>query len=214
MDEEQRLVEAARAGDRCAVDDLMRRHVSALRAFVRLNAGAKLTQREAHSDLVQSICREILQNLGGVEWQGSAAFRAWLFQTARSKIIDRARFWESQKRTPAREVALADDSDANDVDNVVARDLLGHYATFCTPSQDAILHEEQERIERAFAELPESYREVISLARIAGLPHKEIATRMGKNENAVRQLLFRALAHLALLLDPQQGSQQRPGTTA
>jgi len=198
MSEERRLVEAARGGDRAAVEELIGRHLSAVRAFVRLNAGPRLRQREAQSDLVQSVCREILENLGRLEWQGEAAFRAWLFQTARSKIVDRARYWGTRKRAAEREVRLDRDESASS--------LLGSYATFCTPSQEAILHEEQERIERAFAKLSPSHRRVVTLARIAGLPHKEIAEQLGMKENAVRQLLFRALAHLALLLDRERGT--------
>ena len=61
--------------------------------------------------------------------------------------------------------------------------------------------EELERIESAFDRLPEEYREVITLARIAGLSRAEIAERMGRREGAVRTLLSRALARLAELLD-------------
>jgi DNA-directed RNA polymerase specialized sigma24 family protein len=42
---------------------------------------------------------------------------------------------------------------------------------------------------------------VISLARIVGLSHAEIAKEMGRSEGAVRTLLSRALARLATLLD-------------
>jgi DNA-directed RNA polymerase specialized sigma24 family protein len=45
--------------------------------------------------------------------------------------------------------------------------------------------------------LPEHYREVIALARIAELPHREIAAQLGKTEEATRILLYRALAALA-----------------
>lgn len=197
--ESRRLVEAAGAGDRRAVDTLLARHLTALRAFVRLNAGRRLREREACSDLVQTVCREVLQGAAGFEYRGEAAFRAWLYQTARRKIIDRARFWRSERRTPRREVEL--DAPARGGSGEGEAGLLGCYATFCSPSRDAMAREEQERIEEAFAKLPPDQRKVISLARIAGLPHKEIAAQMDRNENAVRQLLFRALANLAVRLD-------------
>jgi hypothetical protein len=40
-------------------------------------------------------------------------------------------------------------------------------------------------------------REVIALAKIAGLSRAEIGERMGRSETAVRTLLHRALADLA-----------------
>ena len=54
-----------------------------------------------------------------------------------------------------------------------------------------------ERLQRAFSTLPDEYREVITLARVVGLPHAEIAVKLGKSEGAVRILLHRALARLA-----------------
>ena len=53
------------------------------------------------------------------------------------------------------------------------------------------------RFEAAFDRLTAEQREVVSLARILRLPHKEIAARMGKSEVAVRSLLSRALVALS-----------------
>ena len=52
----------------------------------------------------------------------------------------------------------------------------------------------------AFAQLPEDYREVITLSRVVGLSHGQIASQLGKSEGAVRVLLHRALARLSGLL--------------
>jgi DNA-directed RNA polymerase specialized sigma24 family protein len=43
---------------------------------------------------------------------------------------------------------------------------------------------------------------VLTLSRIAGLPHAAIAERLGKSEVAVRQLLVRAMAALGAALGP------------
>ena len=63
-----------------------------------------------------------------------------------------------------------------------------------------------DRIEAAFDALPEHYREVIVLARIVGLPHREIAERLGKTEVAVQGLLTRALVKLSGLLQGGTGT--------
>ncbi len=56
-------------------------------------------------------------------------------------------------------------------------------------------------IEAAFDRIAPPDREVIALARIAGLPHAEIAQQLGKSEAAVRTMLKRALVRLAAALD-------------
>ena len=52
-------------------------------------------------------------------------------------------------------------------------------------------------LERAFDQLPEHFREVITLARVAGYSHAEIAAATGRTEVAARQLLHRAMAALS-----------------
>jgi RNA polymerase sigma-70 factor (ECF subfamily) len=44
--------------------------------------------------------------------------------------------------------------------------------------------------------LPEPYRQVIVLRNLQGLPHEEIARRLGRSAGAVRMLWVRALAQL------------------
>ncbi len=83
----------------------------------------------------------------------------------------------------------------------VAGGLLDGYRTFCTPSRAAQASEEVERIEAAFDGLPEEYREVITLSRVLGCSHAEIAARMGRSEGATRTLLYRALGRLSGVLD-------------
>jgi RNA polymerase sigma-70 factor (subfamily 1) len=186
------------SGKRPEIERLLERHLSGLRAFVRLNAGPVLRAREGQSDLVQSVCREVLEGVGNFEYRGDSAFKLWLFQTARRKIIDRARYWRRDKRAVGREVALDPHPKKNQSSG---NSLLQEYATFCTPSQEAILHEEQGRIERAFAKLSPEHRKVITFARIVGLSHREIGEQMNRNEAAARQLLHRALAQLSKHLD-------------
>jgi RNA polymerase sigma factor (sigma-70 family) len=88
---------------------------------------------------------------------------------------------------------MADGSEAPD-------GLMDGYATICTPSQDAVLHEEIARMEAAFAELPDDYQEVITLSRLIGFSHTEIAEKMDKTPGNVRVLSHRAVARLASIL--------------
>lgn len=195
------LVAAASRGDSGAIEALLVRHVSRLRAYVRLRMGRLVRARESSEDLVQSICREALEHLEGFEYRGEASFRHWLFQRAERKVVDRGRFYTRQRRDAAREVPGDVASDGHDPHE---RETLAGMSTLFTPSRHAEAREELERLEHAFASLPEDYREIVLLSRIVGLSHEEIGERMGKTRAATWSLLSRALARLSTLLDTKR----------
>jgi RNA polymerase sigma-70 factor (ECF subfamily) len=176
------------------IDDLLAAHVPALRAFVRLRMGSALRAKESASDLVQSVCREILENRERYQFRSDENFKRWLFTTALRVVKNKARYWQREKRDAGRERAHAVTTSSG------GSSFSDCYRSMITPSRDALGREEVERFERAFETLPEEAREIISLARIVGLSHKEIADHLGKTEAATRQSLHRALASLAAAL--------------
>jgi RNA polymerase sigma-70 factor, ECF subfamily len=188
-------VEAAKRGESAALDTLIGRHLPAIRAFVRLQAGAAFRARESCSDLVQTACRQALANLHEFEWRGEESFRHWLFAVTANKLQNHMQYHRAACRDVAREQR----------DTVALRDA---YCAVTTPSQDAIGHEFAERLEEAMDQLPEHYREVILLARVVELPHGAIAVHLGIREEAVRTRLVRARARLATLLDLGLGPSQ------
>lgn len=183
------LIARASQGDQPALDDLLVRHLPALRAFLRLRGGLVVRERESCSDLAQSVCREVLGELSRFEYHGEASFRAWLFEKALSKVRSRARYHLAAKRDAGREVHATDDGRLSQL-----------YLTQLTPSHVAMGRERLQRIEAAFDTLTEEQREAISLARIAGLGRREIAARMGRSEDAVRGLVERATMRLSWVL--------------
>ncbi len=188
------LVEGASRGDDASVAALLERYLPGVRAFIRLRAGPVLRARESASDLAQSVCREVLTHLERYQYRGEAEFRHWLFTTALRKIANRRQHWATQKRATDRERH----GDADD-----ERSLSQCYAAIATPSRHAASREELARVEAAFDHLSEDHREVILLARVVGLSHREIAARLERSEGAVRVLLHRALLDLSeRLADP------------
>jgi RNA polymerase sigma-70 factor (subfamily 1) len=202
----QDLVARSRAGDGVALDSLLARHLGALTGYLRVRCGPALREHESCSDLVQSVCREVLSDRGKFEFQGEPAFRCWLFEAAERKIKDRVRYWGREKRDPKRVHHLASGSDSKDAS------LLDGYARFCTPSQQAIAHEQVERIEKALALLPENYREAIVLSRIVGLSNEELAEKLGQSQACTRTLVSRGLAKLSTLLDLDRSGDREPLT--
>jgi RNA polymerase sigma-70 factor (ECF subfamily) len=191
----RRLIHDASKGDQTALEGLLLQHLPALQAFVRLRMGEHLKARESCSDLVQSVCREVLQDLPAFEYRDEAGFRQWLYTRALNKIFNRARFYKAEKRDLAKELRPGGGGDTTGTAGI-----LDVYRSFCTPSEDAVAHERMRQVEEAFARLPEDYREVITLSRVIGLSHQQIAEQMKKSEGAVRVLLHRALARLSGLL--------------
>ena len=181
----------ASRGDEAAVGELLERHLSSLFAFVRLNTGELLGAKESHADLVQSTCRELLENLDGFDYRGEAQFKHWLFTAALNKIRKKVRHYRADKRDFRRE-ASPRQSDSDPLD------LAGLYGA--TPSNLAIANEQVQRIEAAFSELSEEQRQVITLVRICGLTHGQVAAELGVSEVAARKLYSRASARLILKL--------------
>lgn len=187
-------MERATRGDPRAVEELLERHLPTLMTYVRLHASPVVLARESCSDVVQSVCREVLGSAEHFEYRGEAPFRKWLFQKALSKLMHKRRYWLREKRDVSREQPIPDPGDAGDgAASEVA-------ASFCTPSQIAIRREDLEQLERAFARLPDDYQRVITLSRMIGMSHAEIAAELGRAEGAVRVLLHRALVRLGWLI--------------
>lgn len=184
------LIEDAQKKNRGAIEQLLVRQLPGLEAFVRLRMGPGLRRLLTAPDLVQSVCREVLEDLTGFEFRGEAPFRHWLYVRAENKLREKHRFHHAEKRSQDREVSLPD-----------ASTFLPAYRTLCTPSKDLEVRETMQRVEAAFDQLPDDYREAITLHKLCGLSHQEIAERMQRTEGAVRNLVYRGISRLALLVD-------------
>ncbi|MFO0983282.1 MAG: RNA polymerase sigma factor [Planctomycetota bacterium] len=180
------------------LEQLLSQHLPSLRAFVRLRAGPVIRAKESASDLVQSVCRELIEGLDRFEFQAEGAFREWLYTTALRKIVDRQRYYLAQRRAVARELSL-DDSATHLRDTELVRT----YQQAFSPSAQLIAREALESIERAFDRLPAEHQEVLILNRFLGLSYAEIAARWGRGETAVRKVASRAAAKLLLQLGKQ-----------
>ncbi|MCB9881372.1 MAG: sigma-70 family RNA polymerase sigma factor [Planctomycetes bacterium] len=193
-DEGSKLVREASRGDERSVTELLARHLPRLRAFLRLRLSDRALAKDSVSDFVQSVCRECLVEADAFEYRSEAAFRHWLFTLALRKVQDRARYWHAQRRSVDREQSLSASSISSDAS------IEERIGTLFTPSRDAAVHEEIERVHAAFEELPEHYRELLTMSRIYGYTNREIAELMGRGEDAVRMMLARALVKLSSIL--------------
>ena len=183
--------------DSNALPELLERHIPLLRAFLRLRMNQQLRAVEESSDLVQTVCKELLDHRDAFQFRGEPEFRAWLCTAATNKLRERNRFWNAEKRDHHRNRELASQD----------QDLAACYANVLTPSRVAVGKEGVERFERAFQELSEPQRDVLVLVRLAGLSHAKAAEQLGTTEVATRSLLHRALVRLSTLLAEPPESQ-------
>jgi RNA polymerase sigma factor (sigma-70 family) len=167
---------------------LLVEHLPYVRAFLRLRLGVEFRARESVSDVVQSVCLEILAHPQRFDYLSVSAFRAWLCNAALMKLGETARHHRSEKRDVRREQGNAEDLR---VSALIAGSMRG-------PASEAIAREEQERIERVFDLLTEAQRQVLLRSRLLGQSHAEIARDLGMEEATCRKALSRARAAFAV----------------
>ncbi|MEZ5967043.1 MAG: sigma-70 family RNA polymerase sigma factor [Planctomycetota bacterium] len=174
-----------------AIDEVLLRYLPRVEAWIRRHAGRRTLGKESGTDLSQSVCREVLQDIarGKFEYRGEHEFKKWLYQAASLKVQSRARFYAAERRDVGREVG-------SEHAPAMLQEL---FKTLCTPSRDAGAREDLHRLELAFARLPALMQRVVVLARFEGRSHREIAAELDTTESHSRVLLSRALARLATI---------------
>lgn len=110
------------------------------------------------------------------------AWRAWLFTTARRRLLDQVRLRKRHPSEPLDEISPMDIPRTADAEQVAMDNM-------ATESAMALL-----------SRLPELQREVIFLRVVAGLDTETVAEMLGKTQGAVRVAAHRGLRKLATLL--------------
>ncbi|MFK7739116.1 MAG: RNA polymerase sigma factor [Planctomycetota bacterium] len=195
------LAQSASGGDRGALLQLLQRYLPELRAFIRLRTGPHLLAQETPDDLLQSVCREVLGGLSKFDYRSEKAFKSWLFLSALHKVQDKARYYAAEKRAGDRTWPEASDPQ-----------MLSGYVSMLSPSRVAIAREDVAKLERAFERLSDEHREVITLHRLLGLDHEQIAERMGRSVGACRVLLHRGIARLGRFLATERVQSEADDT--
>ena len=123
-----------------------------------------------------------------------SAWRAWLFTTARRRLIDQARLHKRHPAEPLDDIGPGEMPSAPDAAQVAMDNI-------ATESALALV-----------ARLPSQQAEVIMLRVVAGLDTEAVATLLGKSPGNVRVIAHRALKKLESLLGPA-GVAPRAGVT-
>jgi RNA polymerase sigma-70 factor (ECF subfamily) len=193
------MLKAARAGG----DDEIGQLLEATRRYLLLVANraidAPLHQKIAPSDLVQETFIDAHRDFPRFQGESEAELFAWLCRILEHKAADAGRkFRGTSKRNIANEQPLDDGSSRAPVQVADPEP---------TPSAVVVSGENERRLCDALAQLPIDYRQVIQLRSLERLPFAEVGQRMGRSEDAVGKLWFRAIQRLrdALVAPDESG---------
>jgi RNA polymerase sigma-70 factor (ECF subfamily) len=186
------LLRRARAGDGAALGALLEGYRAYLTLLARLQIDGRLRGKADPADLVQETFLEVHRSFPRFRGSTEGELTGWLRQVLASNLVDLVRrFLGAQRRDVRLERALIRGLDRSS-------EALGRMpvAPQSTPSQQAARREQGVLLAEALARLPESYREVLILHHLEGLGHADVARRMGRTVDSVKNLWARALGKL------------------
>ncbi len=168
------LLEAARAGDRAALEALLVRHQDQVYRF-----GMKLCRDPADAeDVVQNTLLAMARSIG--DFEGRSSLSTWLYSIARSYCIKQRR---KSKFAP---------DEVKSLDTQVAPESAVLADAARAPDEAALGHEIEAALEEAIRALDPEYRDVLVLRDLEGLTAAEVAEVLELSVAAVKSRLHRA----------------------
>ena len=165
-----------------AFSELYQRHVQRVYRYVLVRVGGNVQDAQ---DLTSQTFLAAMEGLKS--YRSTQPFVAWLLGIARHKVADQFR---RQKPQVELETAVSlTDTNTDDPDEQLDQQL------------------DIARVTRKLQTIAPDRAEVITLRLMAGLEVPDIARLLGKNEAAVRMLLFRGLRDLQTQLNVTQESK-------
>jgi RNA polymerase sigma-70 factor (ECF subfamily) len=160
------------------------------RPYLKAIAAHVLSGPFAHkadaSDVVQDGLTRAFQRLEQYRGRTAEEWRAWLVTIVTNQARNVRAFLGRQRRDVRRERALEGEASGGPQP----------IADGSSPSQRAMRREQAARLLAALERLAADDQQVLRLKLLQGLPYPEVAERMGRSKDAVRQLLARALRRL------------------
>jgi RNA polymerase sigma-70 factor (ECF subfamily) len=185
------LIEAAKAGDYSAFEQLIAKDQTRLRGLIATRLHARIALDVELDDVYQESLLRAFSSVTRFEWRGEDSFLRWVGGIAENIILELARKRHLERKRPLE----------GDAPSPVS-----------SPSRLLRRDERFDRLEEALQKLRPEHREVILLVRVEGQTFQNTAQRMGRSPDAVKQLLYRALKQLKSAFGDTE-SFQLPGRT-
>jgi RNA polymerase sigma-70 factor (ECF subfamily) len=182
----------AKVGDRYALGALLEQCRPYLKMLARVQIGRQLRSKLDDDDLLQETFLRAHRTISRFRGTSREAFLAWLRGILAHVLADQIRRYHGTgQRDPRLERELEQELERSS--EGFARALA---APTSSPSQRALRHERAVRLAEALERLPAASREVLILRHFQDLSFPEIAHRMDRTLDAVKNLWIRALARL------------------
>jgi RNA polymerase sigma-70 factor (ECF subfamily) len=189
--DDRTLVSAAQAGDRRAVEALLRRHYDRVYAICRRVVGSSRDADDAAQEAMISIVR------GLSRFDGRAAFSTWTYRIATNAALDELR---KRQRRPSPH-ATDDEGTTPEIVDTHAHRVI-----------DAV--GERLAIDAAIDALPEEFRVAVVLRDVCDLDYSEIARTLEIPVGTVKSRIARGRSLLAGHLgNPAEPAERPTGTT-
>jgi RNA polymerase sigma-70 factor (ECF subfamily) len=188
------LLEEAKHGSATALGTLIEECRCYLLSVANQELPEKLRAKVAPSDMVQDSCLEAQLAFQQFRGQSRDELVNWLRTILLFNISNaRRRYCDTAKRQLHREFSLDDLTDQSNAPWQLA-------ACEPSPSQAAIRHEDEARIEKAIEQLPDHFRQAVLLRQREHLTFGEIGQRMNRSAEATRKLWARGIEQLQQIL--------------
>lgn len=142
----------------------------------------KLLNRENTEDIVSQVFMKAMQHLDRFD-PAKASMKTWLMRIAEHAVID---FYRRQKPQ------ISYSQEENGLENMLHVDFEEEYNRILSPERKMVLD--------ALRELPQRERMFIYYKYFLGITNREIAMRLGMNENTVSAIIARTRKKLKALL--------------
>jgi len=186
-----RLLRLAQAGDHTALGQLLEAYRNYLALLARSQIGQRLQGKVDASDLVQETYLEAHRDFAGFRGRTEAEFVRWLRSILASNLANLVERYTAQRRDVRLEQQLVAGLDKSS-------EVLDHglVARQSSPSHQAVRHDQGVQLANALEQLPEDYRQVLILRHLEELSFPDVARRMQRSLDSVKNIWARALARL------------------
>ncbi|MCS7192050.1 MAG: sigma-70 family RNA polymerase sigma factor [Armatimonadetes bacterium] len=193
---DERLVEAAQAGNQEAFAELVRRYQSKI-----YNLALRYTNdSETAMDITQDAFVKAWQTLP--KFRGEANFYTWIYRIAMNLCIDRHRraLVRGEPQKVSLEELIVERQRFEETED--ESELWWEEAETAEPEAEVLRQEMRQKVWEAVQQLPAILKQVILLREYEGLSLQEIAKITGTNVGTVKSRLYQARQHLKKLLAP------------
>lgn len=189
----EHAIAAAREGEPAALFAATERLRPYLEAVARAILRGRLAGKVDPADVVQQSLLASVERFEQFEGDTPAELQRWLVAIVRNEAKNLLRYWHQDKRLVAAEDAVAGSRAIKPADDGASARLP---AGEPSPSRVVAAREEASRMLAVLDRLPAEQRAILALRHFEGLSHAEIAERLGRTPDAIRQAWVRALRSL------------------